>query len=124
MNIFRTTTFLLLVGFALTACGGDDGGSSGPVDTSDGTLQIEASDLAFGSQQVSASSGAIEVQLDNVGAVVHDFTVEEAGDEIVVEAGPGETATGSIELEPGTYTFYCSIPGHREAGMEGTLEVE
>lgn len=126
MNIRHTTTTVLFaLALALTACGGDgDGGSSEAVDAGDGTVQIEASDLAFDPVQVSAAAGEIEVELDNVGSAEHDFVVEEAGDVDVVHAMPGETATGSIELEPGTYTFYCSVPGHREAGMEGTLEVQ
>ena len=124
--ISRTTIALLAAVFALTACGGggDDGSSGDSTGAADGTVSVEASDLAFDPQQLSAAAGEIEVELDNVGAVEHDFVIEEAGDTEVVVAGPGETATGTIELEPGTYTFYCSVPGHREAGMEGTLEVE
>lgn len=123
MSISRTATLLLAAVLALTACGGGgDEASSG--DAGDGTVRIEASDLAFDSEQVSASAGEIEIELSNVGAVEHDFVVEEADDTHVVHTAPGETGTGTIELEPGTYTFYCSVPGHREAGMEGTLEVQ
>lgn len=125
MKTFRTSALLLAL--VLVACGGGEGGDSGTsqaVDASDGTVQVEASDLAFDPTQVSVPAGEIQVVLDNVGAVEHDFVVEETGDTVVATAAPGETATGSIELEAGTYTFYCSIPGHREAGMEGTLEVQ
>lgn len=76
-----------------------------------------------GPGNVSAAAGTIEFELNNVGASEHDIVVEEADDTEVVRAAPGETATGSIELEAGTYTIYCSIPGHRASGMEGTLEV-
>jgi plastocyanin len=38
--------------------------------------------------------------------------------------GQGGTSTVSASLKPGTYTFYCSVPGHREGGMEGKLTVE
>ncbi len=125
MKIFRTTTFLLLVVFTLTACGsGDGGGSTDPVEAADGTIEIEASDLAFDPTQLSATAGEIEVVMDNVGSAEHDFAIAEAGDEVVVQAAPGESATGTIELEAGTYTFYCAVPGHREAGMEGTLTVQ
>jgi uncharacterized cupredoxin-like copper-binding protein len=41
-----------------------------------------------------------------------------------VVVGPGGTSTVSASLKPGTYTFYCTVPGHREAGMSGTLTVK
>ena len=42
----------------------------------------------------------------------------------IVHVDPGETATGSFTIdEPGTYTVYCAVPGHRQAGQEATLEV-
>ena len=55
--------------------------------------------------------------------MVHDFTIDEL--DAHVAADRGETATGGFSTdEPGTYTYYCSVPGHRDAGMEGTLTVQ
>jgi plastocyanin len=123
MRAPRTTLTLLAASLVLAACGGGgddegaaDGGGNG------GTITIEAGDLYFEPEEVSASAGTVEFELVNVGAVEHDLVIEEAGDTEVVFPDAGETATGSIELEAGTYTYYCSIPGHR-ATMEGTLEV-
>jgi plastocyanin len=122
MRAPRTTLTLLAASLVLAACGGDDGGDAGTADGGDGPVTIEAGDLYFDPEQASASAGTVEFELVNVGAVEHDLVIEEAGDTEVVYAAAGETATGSIELEAGTYTYYCSIPGHR-ASMEGTLEV-
>ena len=61
---------------------------------------------------LSAVAGEVEFTLVNSGAVEHDLRIEEAGDTEVAFAAPGETATGSIELEAGTYTYHCSVPGH------------
>ena len=77
--------------------------------------------MAFDPDRIAVEAGQIPVTLRNEGTVVHDFRVEQQP--FLVEAQPGETATGTITLEPGTYEFYCSLPGHREAGMEGVLEV-
>lgn len=53
----------------------------------------------------------------------HDFRIDELdeGTDVLEE---GETDEFTVDLESGTYTYYCSVPGHREAGMEGELEVE
>ncbi|MDP8978487.1 MAG: plastocyanin/azurin family copper-binding protein [Actinomycetota bacterium] len=56
------------------------------------------------------------------GSINHNVTFEGVNDgEPAVEADGGETATGTVDLQPGTYTYFCSVPGHRAAGMEGTL---
>ena len=105
---------------ALAGCGDDT--SADPAGGGDGGLEVEAGDLYFEPEQLTAEAGEIEFTLVNVGGTEHDLVIEEAGDTVVAHAEGGETATGTIELEPGTYTYYCSIPGHRQA-MEGTLEV-
>ncbi len=124
MKRTRITTILAAAALVVTACNGDDAGdadANGDA-TNGATLQVEAGDLYFEPEELSASAGEIEVVLDNVGDVEHDFVIEEEDDTVVVHADPGETATGTITLDAGTYTFYCSIPGHR-ATMEGVLEV-
>lgn len=125
MRATRTTLTLLAATLALAGCGGADDGGDDAADgaaEAGGTISIEAGDLYFDPEEVSASAGTVEFELNNVGAVEHDFVIEEAGDENVVHTEAGETATGSIDLEAGTYTYYCSVPGHRSA-MEGTLTV-
>jgi plastocyanin len=71
---------------------------------------------------VEAEAGTISVALTSEGGP-HTFTVElDDGAETVAQVfSSGEPATGEIELEAGTYRFYCSIAGHE--GMEGTLTV-
>ncbi len=124
MRTARTTLALFTATLVLVACGGDGGDNPSGEDAvaADGVVLIEARDLEFDPEQVSVAAGEVEFSLNNTGAVEHDLVIEEAGDELVAHADPGEVATGSIELEAGTYTYYCSIPGHR-ATMEGTLEV-
>ncbi len=59
----------------------------------------------------------------NNGVLQHDFVLDEAGVDSGLLNG-GESATVIINLPAGTYQFYCSVPGHKEAGMVGTLIVE
>ncbi len=115
----RHIALALSAAFVLAACGGEDAPADQPAADA---VTIEAADLFFEPDAVTITAGGAEVTLVNVGAVEHDLLVEgEAVDPIHVD--PGETATGTIDLAAGTYTFYCDIPGHREAGMEGTLTV-
>lgn len=131
MTRFSTPVAALGAALALTlaACGGGgDGGDSaadGALVAQEGAVTLEGTDtLKFGATEIEAPAGTLEVTLECGEAVNHNFVIEETGDEVVVECDAGETATGTTsELEPGTYTYYCSIPGHRAAGMEGTLTV-
>lgn len=119
----RTSRVLALTAAAvltLSACGGGDGGDGAAAVSLMGT-----DDLKFSQTEATAPPGEITVELSCGDAINHDFTIEgEAGDEPVVECQPGGTDTGTVSLDAGTYTFYCSVAGHREAGMEGTLTVE
>lgn len=100
--------------------GGGGGGSTVDISTPAG------SDLAFDQKDVSAKAGSLTIDYDNKQALQHDVKVEdssgkELGGTDLVSSG---TATATVNLQPGTYTFFCSVPGHREAGMEGTLTVK
>lgn len=109
----------------LAACGGADGTSpDGDADRGADSLEVTGTDgLRFQPDRLTAAAGAVTVTLTSEPAVNHTFVIEELGDVEVVAAEPGQAATGTVDLEAGTYTFYCSVPGHREAGMEGTMTV-
>lgn len=115
---------LAAAGLALVGCGGGDAGSDDGAAAAPGgaAIEVEAGDLYFEPEQLSASAGEVSVTLDNVGEADHDFVIEELDDLLVAHAAAGESVTESVTLEPGTYTYYCSVPGHRTT-MEGTLEV-
>jgi nitrite reductase (NO-forming) len=86
-----------------------------------GTIEIHAVDLAFHPSAITvAQAGRYTVQLTNGGAIVHDVTFD---DGTTIAAGPGETQSGTIEIPATGIGFHCSIPGHAEAGMSGTVQV-
>ncbi len=101
--------------------GGEAAGGSG------GVLEVMAneSSLAYEEKSLETEAGKVEIDFDNPSPIEHDVKIEKDGEEIggtdIVSAGK-DSAT--IELEPGDYTFFCSVPGHREAGMEGPLTVK
>jgi plastocyanin len=105
-----------------TAAAGGGGGGGSTVDIS----TPSGSDLAFNQKDVSAKAGSVTIDFDNMQSLQHDVKVEDSsgqelgGTDLVSSA----TATATVDLQPGSYTFFCSVPGHREAGMEGTLTVK
>jgi uncharacterized cupredoxin-like copper-binding protein len=140
---------LALASTALVACGGGDdtttsgeteaGGKanaapeSGKEATNGGgggaTLSFEADpggDLAYTTTEASSEAGEVTIDFKNPQGLTHDVVIEDPSGETVAETeeiGQGETST-TANLKAGKYTFYCSVPGHREAGMEGTLTVK
>lgn len=141
---------LALAAFALVACGGGSDTTSSSTEpaaeaTTEGnanagagskegggtgeTLSFEADPegaLAYTTTEATAKAGTVTVEFDNPQALTHDVAIEDSSG---AEVGKTEliadgTDTTTVDLKPGTYTFYCTVPGHREAGMEGTLTVE
>jgi uncharacterized cupredoxin-like copper-binding protein len=128
-HLFAST--ILASALLLSACGGGgtDASSAGADTSSDsassGGVTVSATEFAFDPEDFSLPADeAVDLTLENKGVVEHDIVVEELDDRELVYAGPGETVTENVTVPAGTYTFYCSIPGHRSAGMEGTLTVE
>jgi uncharacterized cupredoxin-like copper-binding protein len=81
--------------------------------------------LRYNTTSLSAKAGKVSIDLTNAAPLSHNVTVASASG-TVVGATPtfqGGSKTLTLSLKPGTYKFYCSVPGHRMAGMEGTLTV-
>lgn len=86
--------------------------------------QVVAVDIAFDTDAITAKPGDTIV-LTNEGFLQHDFVVDELGlDSGLANNGDTLTVTIPEDAEPGDYEFYCSVPGHKEAGMFGTLTIE
>ena len=82
--------------------------------------------LAYTTKTATAKAGPVSVEFNNPQELEHDVAIENSSGEVVGETelvGEG-SATTTVNLKPGTYTFFCTVPGHREAGMEGTLTVK
>jgi len=139
---------LLLAALALAACGGGSdttGEESAPApettqeaegekEAEGGTagsaaVDIEADpsgQLAFTSDSASAKAGKVTVNFTNTSPVPHDVRIESSGGEELggTEVISESSESATVDLKPGEYTYFCSIPGHRQAGMEGTLTVK
>jgi uncharacterized cupredoxin-like copper-binding protein len=109
-----------------TATGGKTNPASGG---GGGLLKFEAEPgaaLAYTTTKASTSAGEVTVEFNNPQTLTHDVAIEDSSGEEVGKTdlvADGSAAT-TVNLKPGTYTFYCTVPGHREAGMEGTLTVK
>jgi plastocyanin len=81
--------------------------------------------LKFDKTTLSAKAGNVTINMDNPSSVPHGVAVEGNGvdkDGKIVNKGGKSTVTA--KLKPGKYTFYCPVPGHKQAGMKGTLTVK
>jgi plastocyanin len=135
---------LALVPLSLGACGGDDdddGGEEAATTTEETTggggggggeattLKLSADPggaIAYDTDSLEAPAGDVTIDFDNPANLAHDVCLESpAGDEV----GCSDTVTDDstsldAKVESGDYTFFCSVDGHRQSGMEGTLTVQ
>jgi mono/diheme cytochrome c family protein len=104
------------------------GGPEGTAEAENGELEIPAAEsgaLYYVFADATAPPGALTITSPNDSSVDHNIALEGNG---VNEEGPvvnnGGVSDREVDLEAGEYTFFCSVEGHREGGMEGTLKVE
>lgn len=146
-----TTLFLALVAtssLVLAACGDTDDTTSADTHMSDSGMgggmghdgamgHDESSPVADGARRIEVAATSFEFDPDEITVtagedvaivltsddLLHDFTIDELDAHVAADAD--ETNDGGLRAdEPGRYTFYCSVPGHRDGGMEGVLIVE
>jgi plastocyanin len=132
LMVFSACAF---VASGLAACGGGGGSSSTPTGGGasaggGGTVLKLSADpngaFKFSTDKLTAKKGPVTIDFNNPASLSHDITLidrnnrELARTDLVAQ---GKTSL-SVNLKPGKYTYYCSVPGHRQGGMEGTLTVK
>jgi uncharacterized cupredoxin-like copper-binding protein len=107
---------------ATEATDGENGEATPEAGSAGQEVTVAAQDIYWEPAELTVQAGAVSFILPNEGAALHDFSIEELG--IYVEMPPGTTQTLEADIPAGTYEYYCSVPGHKDAGMVGTLVVE
>ena len=105
-------------------------GAGAPTPTQQGASQLKLSAapgglLKFNTDALSAKAGPVRITLTNPAPVSHNITLQTPqGTKGGPTVGQGGTSTVTATLKPGKYVYYCSVPGHRQAGMQGELTVK
>jgi plastocyanin len=134
MSRLRRAGVMVAVPLALLAggCGGGSSGGGGSTSTSSpptGTGQIvnipiASSGFAFSTTTATASAGTVTLKAMNPQSVSHDISIKGNGVDVKGnQVSNGGVSTVTATLTAGTYEYYCSVPGHEQAGMKGTLTV-
>ena len=114
----------LLATFVIAACGGSDATPT-PEPTPSPAPAIEVTGNAFAYDPADVTipaEGSSTIRLVNTDVVEHDWTIDEL--DIKIEAPLGGTGEAVLsDIAPGNYAVHCTVPGHTEAGMVGTLTV-
>ena len=108
----------------VAGCGSGSGGTPyvAPTGPAIKTLSISAKNFAFIPDALTAPAGIVQIDLTS-SAGNHDLVIQGLPGFQLEVSGTDTKASGKVLLKKGKYTFYCDIPGHRSAGMEGTLTV-
>jgi plastocyanin len=135
MKKITAVLVLSLAAAALVACGGGGTSSTTPAETGGeagaggSTLKLEANptgQLAYTTKEATAKAGTVTIEFDNPAPIPHDVAIEDSSGTTIgkTEVITESSDTTTVKLKPGTYNFFCTVPGHRQAGMEGTLTVK
>lgn len=111
-----------------TMSNGGAGEGSGQ-ENAKGTIDVEADPggaLAYEPDKLDGKAGKVEIDFTNDSPLPHDIVIDSPDGKEVAKTSvfTGGSEKASFDAKPGSYTFYCSVPGHREGGMEGTLTIK
>jgi uncharacterized cupredoxin-like copper-binding protein len=90
------------------------------------TIRLTAREFLYEPKEVSSPPGDVIFVVKNGGEIEHNFVVEDQAQKrraVIPIIDPDQTLEAKATLQPGTYTIYCSLPGHRDAGMVATLRI-
>jgi plastocyanin len=129
LSAATTAAVLLLAG-----CGGgaasapDPDAPAGPAPTAKAApaaagavLEVTGKEFSFGPTPLKAAAGKTTIRFTNKGIMEHDLTIGDLKVHIIAAAG--KTGEATVTLKPGTYKTTCTVPGHIQSGMTGTLTV-
>jgi plastocyanin len=122
------TTAIITAGETTTGRGGAAPAAAAGSSGTSRVLQLAADpngNLAYDKKQATVGSGTVAIRFVNKAALPHNVTIAKGGKVVgKTKTIAGATAAATASLVPGQYVFYCSVPGHRQAGMQGTLTVK
>lgn len=122
MSRMTMAAILVTTSLAFAGCSETGGDSSKDATAGTGDIALTAASLSFDPKNISVEVGDdITIALTSKDSL-HDFTIDELGIELAANTGETDAVSFRVD-EVGQYTFYCSVAGHRAAGMEGTLIV-
>jgi plastocyanin len=105
-------------------------GNAGKAAKSSATVKLSTDpggQLKYTTDTLTAKAGNVTIDLNNSQALQHDVAVEDSSGTVLGKAplvAQGSTSVTLANLKPGTYTYFCTVPGHQQAGMQGTLTVK
>jgi uncharacterized cupredoxin-like copper-binding protein len=98
--------------------------ASGGTTVNGTTVNVTARNFAFSFDVTEAKAGTITFVVKNEGTMPHDFEIRGSGVRQKTNLlEPGETESLTVDLQPGTYTYVCTVPGHDSLGMKGSFTV-
>lgn len=133
-----TLLVLLATSLLIAACGGGadrqdtatvstpqpSGANAGDANADGATINVTLKEMTVALDKTQASAGTITFVVQNTGHAPHNFAISGNGvGEKIPLLEPGQSATLTVDLSPGTYEYECTMPGHAMAGMRGTLTV-
>ena len=138
-NLLVLTALIALIAALMVGCGGSDDSSDSSSSSSGSTASTDTSStpptesvalqadpggaLAYVEKTLSAKPGELSIAFTNDSPIAHNVAVDDPKGNQLVESEivTGASTTAQFTAKPGKYTYYCTLPGHEEAGMKGTL---